>query len=68
MKKEYITPEAEKLTFDYAETVYGCVGSASGLGDSRHDAAPGPGVHHVCAVCWEKDSWIDETGMCKGHY
>lgn len=67
MKKEYSTPEAEKITFDYAETVYGCSNSNE-LGNSRHDAAPGPGVHWVCAKCWEYDSWIDSTGMCQGHY
>ena len=63
VKKEYLAPEAEKIQFDYTEAVV-----ASGLGDSRHDAAPGPGVFHVCGACWEYDSWIDSTGKCKGHY
>lgn len=63
MKKDYATPEAEKIEFDYSEAVV-----ASSLGDSRHDAAPGPDVHWVCAKCWQYDSWIDSTGMCQGHY
>ena len=66
MKREYMTPEAEKMTFDYTESVV--ASTADGLGDSRHDAAPGPGVHWVCAKCWEYDNWIDQTGMCQGHY
>ncbi len=65
MKKKYATPEAEKIEFNYSEDVVACSGP---LGDSRHDAAPGPNVHWVCATCWEYDSWIDSTGMCQGHY
>ena len=70
MKKEYITPEAEKIVFDYTESVTASTfGSCDdSLGSSRHDAAPGPGVHWVCDTCWEYDSWIDSTGMCQGHY
>lgn len=62
MKKEYLAPEAEKIMFNYTEAVV-----ASSLGDTRHDAAPGPGVHWVCDTCWELDSWIDATGKCKEH-
>ena len=68
MKKQYTTPEAEKVTFDYADSVTASYSSDAELGDARADAAPGPDVHWVCAKCWQYDSWIDETGMCKGHY
>ncbi len=63
MKKEYLKPEAAKMEFNYTESVV-----ASGLGDARHDAGPGPGVYWVCQKCYQLDSWIDETGKCKGHY
>lgn len=63
MKKEYSAPKAEKIEFSYNEEVVACISQTY----TRHDAAPGSGGW-VCPSCWEYDSWIDETGKCKGHY
>ena len=62
MKKEYSVPEAEKIEFNYTETV---VASHFGCGDQLNNAAPGSGGW-VCPACDEKSFWIDAaTGKCK---
>ena len=65
MKKEYVSPAAEKVEFNYIESVAACSGN-EGVGNTSRNALPGSGGW-VCP-CYEYDSWIDETGMCKGHY
>ena len=37
MKKEYKTPEAEKVEFDYTESVVACNSNKTDESDSQHD-------------------------------
>ena len=55
MKKDYITPAAEKVEFDYTETVV-----ASNYGDTIATNPPGSGSWECfCNNTWHAGSWGD---------
>ena len=47
MKKEYKTPTAEKVVFDYAESVVACPSGCSDPGHSWHSGSCYPACYHV---------------------
>ena len=61
MKKEYETPTAEKVEFDYSETVVAS-SNCSNPADVYNNAAPGSGGW-VCPC--DSQSWWVENGQCK---
>ena len=46
MKKEYKTPTAEKVVFDYAESVVACPSGCADPGHSWHSGATYPACYH----------------------
>ena len=46
MKKEYKTPTAEKVVFDYAESVVACPSGCSDPGHTWHSGATYPACYH----------------------
>ena len=64
MKRDYSAPKAEKIEFDYIESVVACPSYVN----VPVNAAPGPGVYYACVKCYTYDNWLDSTGKCKGHY
>ena len=57
MKKDYSAPKAEKIEFNYSESVVACMSN-----DVRNSALPGSGGW-VCAC--EAESYWMENGVCK---
>ena len=64
MKKQYVSPAAEKVEFDYTETVVAsknCFNPGSPT-NTYNNAAPGSGGW-VCSC--DDQSWWIENGVCK---